>query len=79
MKNRESRDVVIGAVIGSIQHPDVIIAGLPDVDGSLIIEDARLPSTGRNQNRLEGATVTVTPARVATVDRVRLELAPVRR
>ena len=50
MKHRESRDVVIGAVIGSIQHPDVIIAGLPDVDGSLI---SRGRTTALNRSQSE--------------------------
>jgi hypothetical protein len=49
VKHRESRDVVIGAVIGSIQHPDVIIAGLPDVDGSLTIVE-RTTALNRSQS-----------------------------
>jgi ATP-dependent DNA ligase len=37
VKNRETRDIVVGAVIGPIEQPEVVVAGLPDADGNLII------------------------------------------
>ena len=37
VKNRETRDVVVGAVIGSVSQPEVVFAGLPGTDRQLVI------------------------------------------
>lgn len=37
VKNRETREGIIGAVIGPIKRPDVIVAGLRDAAGHLLI------------------------------------------
>ena len=37
VKNRETREVIVGAVIGTLQRPDAVVAGLPDAHGHLAI------------------------------------------
>jgi ATP-dependent DNA ligase len=36
VKHRETREVIVGGVLGSITHPEVVIAGLYTTDGELV-------------------------------------------
>ena len=37
VKHRETREVVVGGVLGSISHPEVVIGGLYTTDGELVV------------------------------------------
>jgi ATP dependent DNA ligase domain len=37
VKHRETREVIVGGVLGSITHPEVVIAGLYTADGELVV------------------------------------------
>lgn len=52
VKSRESRDIVVGAVIGTIQHPEVIIAGRYDSESQLIIVGRSTPLTPAQSQEL---------------------------
>ncbi|TCN32129.1 ATP dependent DNA ligase-like protein [Kribbella orskensis] len=37
VKHRETREVIVGGVLGSISHPEVVIGGLYTTDGELVV------------------------------------------
>jgi ATP-dependent DNA ligase len=37
VKHRETREVIVGGVLGSITHPEVVIAGLYNTDAELTV------------------------------------------
>ncbi len=45
VKNRETRDVIVGAVIPSLAMPQVVVAGLHDTGGELVIVGRTVPLT----------------------------------
>ena len=63
VKNRQTRDIVFGAIIGSIDHPKVVIAGVPDAPGQLVIVGPHshpCPQPGRGFLGLDPATPNAT-------------------
>jgi ATP-dependent DNA ligase len=43
VKSRETREVIAGAVIGSLRQPEAVVAGLLDSDGDLVIVGRTTP------------------------------------
>jgi ATP-dependent DNA ligase len=43
VKNRETREVIVGAIVGTLQRPDAVIAGLHDANGQLAIVGRTVP------------------------------------
>ena len=43
VKHRETREVVVGGVLGSITHPEVVIAGLYNAEAELVVVGRTVP------------------------------------
>ena len=43
VKHRETREVIVGGVLGSITHPDVVIAGLYNAEAELVVVGRTVP------------------------------------
>ena len=54
VKQRQSEDVIIGAIIGDIGAPDVVVAGRYRSDGQLIIVGRTVPLTKAQSKELAG-------------------------
>ncbi|MEV0291865.1 hypothetical protein AB0H36_47775 [Kribbella sp. NPDC050820] len=57
MKHRETREVIVCGVLGTIRRPDVIIAGLHNTDGDLVVIGRTVPLKPAQSARL-GAPLT---------------------
>jgi hypothetical protein len=60
VKHRETREVIVGGVLGSISHPEVIIAGLYTTDGELVTMGRTVALKPEQSARLAAV---LTPAR----------------
>jgi hypothetical protein len=50
VKHRETREVIVGGVLGSITRPEVVIARLYDADGLLAVIGRTVPSNRNNRH-----------------------------
>ena len=68
MKHRETREVVVGGVLGSITHPEVVIAGLYNAEAELVVVGRTVALKPEQSAQLAAV---LTPARRGTRGRTR--------
>jgi ATP-dependent DNA ligase len=60
VKHRETREVIVGGVLGSITHPEVVIAGLYKAEAELVVVGRTAPLKPEQSAQLAAV---LTPAR----------------